>query len=187
MIRREILTRVADGLRQAARERGVSELYREDLKFFEWVCDRNPDLLPYLNSPSIDISRRYQAVDDIFGRMLVPEVIAFIKILMRDGIIDSFPAIRAEFNRLADEDSNIAQGEVFTPFELDAGQLRRLERAFSRKLDRRVILEQVQDRSLLAGIRVILMGKQYEYSVDNLLDGVRDSALRALKEGAENG
>ena len=184
---REVLSRVADGLVQVAKSHGMFGVYREDLKFFEWICHQNEGLIPFLNSPSVDLKDKYKALDNIFGELLVPEVLAFIKILVRDHIIDSFPQIRQEYNRLADEDANLAEGELYTPFALDQAVVHRLERAFSHRLGRRVILTQIPEPGLLAGIRVVLLGREYEYSIDTLIENAKRAALKKEKEGGQDG
>lgn len=177
MIEKEILTRIADGLRQIGRANKVSGIYREDLKFFEWICKQNTDLISFLNSPSVDYPKKCQAMDELFKDLLVPEVMSFLKILIRDHMIDYLPQIREEYNRLADEDANIAEGQLFTPFVLPTSQVRKLERAFSNRIGRRVILTQIPDKKLIAGIRVILLDTEYEYSINTVLEGIKKNIL----------
>lgn len=183
MISQETITRIADGLRQAAQIYGVEGIYREDLKFFQWCADREQGLYDFLDSPFIEYKEKCKVLDNLFGDLLIPEILSFVKILTKDKIISYFPRIRSEYNRLADEDANILEGQILTPFTIDQNRLRQIERAFSRKTGKKVILKQIEDKSLIAGLKVILDGTSYEYSIGTVLD----SAKEALKQQPEKG
>lgn len=186
MISPEVITKIADGLRQVAQIDKVEGIYREDLKFFQWVADKNKDFYDFLDSPFIEFNEKSKVLDDMFKDLLVPEILSFVKILTRDRMVTYFPQIRSEFNRLADEDANILEGRVETPFELDQNQIRNLERAFSAKTGKKVILKQVNDPSLVAGLRVIIDSTSYEYSVKTVLDQTADDLKKRPEQGGEN-
>lgn len=169
----QLIAQIAQGLFEVAQERNTAATYREDLKFFDWVLSHDKNLGEFLNSPFNSYEDKCKAIDNIFGDLLVPGVMTFIKILIHDSMIPSFSSIREEFNKLADEQASISEGTVFTPFLLDSTTITRLERAFRRKIGRNVVLRQIIDKSLLAGIKVILDGTAYEYSVGSQLDTIR--------------
>lgn len=173
MVEKELLTHIAEGLHQVATDSNVQGMYREDLKFFDWILANTPDLGKFLDSPFVTYKDKCASLDRLFRNLLVPEVMAFVKILVRDRMIAYFSAIRHEYDRLADEQANILEGTVFSPFPLSDATTRRLERVFSRKLGKKISLKTVIDRSLIAGIKVLLGGTIYEYSVDTMLDDIK--------------
>lgn len=169
----QFIAQIAQGLFEVAQERNTAATYREDLKFFDWILRNDKSLVDFLNSPFNSYKDKCQTVENLFGDLFVPGIMTFLKIIIRDSLISSFSSIREEFNKLADEQANIAEGTVLTPFHLDSTTITRLERAFRRKIGKNVILNQVIDKSLVAGLKVILDGTSYEYSIGSKLDNIR--------------
>ena len=95
-------------------------------------------------------------------------------------LIGDIERIRKIFNRLADKDLNVIEGKIYTPFELTETQINKICNAFSKKLNREVILKQRSDESLIAGIKVLLDGTVYEYSINSELDSLRDKLSNKL-------
>lgn len=177
MADQHVNSQIAEGLFEVAQERDNAAVYREDLKFVDWVLSHNKELVNFLNSPFISYNDKCKALDDFFTDLLVPGVLVFVKMLVRDSIISSFSEIRAEYNKLSDEQANIAEGVIYTAFELDSMSIRRLERAFRRKINKNVVLRQVIDKNLLVGLKVVLDGTSYEFSVESQLDNIRENLM----------
>lgn len=188
MVNNELLTKIAEGLYQVASGNKVVGIYREDLKFFDWILEREPNYLNFLNSPFIDFKDKAKSLDDLFSTVLLPEVLLYIKILVRDRIISNFSLIRKEYNRLADDQLNVVEGSIFTPYELPTNTVNQLEKAFGYRLKKKVILKQIIDKGIIAGIRVLVDGVVYEYTVSSTLDKVVSSLEKdTTKEEKNNG
>lgn len=171
----QVITQIAEGLLEVAKERDNVAVYREDLKFFDWVTKHNKDLVSFLDSPLTPYKEKSAVIDSMFKDLLVPDVLVFIKMLMRDSLISDFSDIRAEYNKLSDEKANIAEGIVYTPYKLDNTTIRNLERAFREKINKNVILKQSEDKNLVAGIKVVLDGTSYELSVGSKLETIKEN------------
>lgn len=175
-----LLTKVAEGLYASAKENKVVSIYREDLKFFSWNLKTNPEYFSFLRSPFIDYKDKCDSLDELFRNAFLPEILQFIKILITRELIGDIERIRKIFNRLADKDLNVIEGKIYTPFDLTETQINKICNAFSRKLNREVILKQRSDESLIAGIKVLLDGTVYEYSINSELDSLRDKLSNKL-------
>lgn len=168
-----ILSKVAEGLFASAKENKVISIYREDLKFFSWNLKTNPEYFSFLRSPFIDYKDKCESLNDLFGNAFLPEILEFIKILINRELIGDIERIRKIFNRLADKEVNVIEGKIYTPFDLTDEQIHKICNAFSKKLNQEVILKQRKDESLIAGIKVLLGGTVYEYSINSELDNLR--------------
>lgn len=173
MVDEEILAKIALGLYEVAKTNKVEGVYREDLKFFAWVIEKDPKLAEFLNSPFSDYAAKCKVMDGLLGDLLVPEVMAFAKILVRDRLIPYLDRIRQEYNRLADEEANIVEGVIYSPFDLETGTVNTIERIFGRKTGKKVILKQYIDKTLLGGVKVLIDGVVYEYSIGSQLAAVQ--------------
>lgn len=175
-----LLNKVVEGLFASAKENKVVSIYREDLKFFSWNLKTNPEYFSFLRSPFIDYKDKVESLNELFGNAFLPEILEFIKILITRELIGDIERIRKIFNRLADKELNVIEGKIYTPFDLTDEQIHRLCNAFSKKLNREVILKQRKDESLIAGIKVLLDGTVYEYSINSELDTLRDKLSRTI-------
>lgn len=188
MTKDALLSKVAEGFYRSAIEHKAVPAYREDLKFFVRNLEVNDSYFKFLKSPFVDYKDKCASLDNIFGKVFIPEMLAFIKILITKGLISDIEKIRKIFNRLADKDANILEGKIYTPFKLTDDQLFRISEAFSRKLDKKVILKERRDESLIGGAKVVLDGVVYEYSVSSKLENVRNNLIKNITktEGETN-
>lgn len=180
-----LLKKVAQGLYSSAIEHKVVQIYREDFKFFVWNLKMNPDYFKFLKSPFVDYKDKCASLDEIFGSVFAEEFVAFIKILIIKELIGDVERIRQNFNMLADSDANILEGIIYTAFVLEKDQLSRICRAFSDKLGKKVVLKQREDESLIGGVKVLLDGVVYEYSINSKLENAKENLAYKINNGGE--
>lgn len=175
MADQEVIAKIAQGIYSVAKDRNTAVVYREDLKFFDWILTHNKDLMDFLKNPLVAYVDKCKALDNLFKDLIIPDVLLLIKLIVRDNEIASFSDIRAEYNKLSDEKANIAEGIIYTPYKLDNNTVLRLERAFRNKLGKTIILKQIEDKDLIAGIKIVLDGTSYELSIESKLNSIRDN------------
>lgn len=178
MAQEEFIPQIARGLFDVATERNTVAAYREDLKFLDWIFKHNQEIVDFLNSPFNSYKSKCKAMENLVGDLMIPGMMTFLKVLIHDSLIPYFSLIREEYNKLANDDACIAEGIVYTPYELDSNTIIRLEREFRRKLDKNIVLKQVIDKDIIAGIKVLLDGTLYEYSIQNRLEEVKKNLLK---------
>lgn len=64
MADQHVNSQIAEGLFEVAQERDNAAVYREDLKFVDWVLSHNKELVNFLNSPFISYNDKCKALDD---------------------------------------------------------------------------------------------------------------------------
>lgn len=170
----EVIAKIAQGIYAIAQERNTAAVYREDLKFFDWILRHNKELMDFLDNPMVAYANKCKALDNLFKDLIIPDVLLVIKLIVKDNAISSFSDIRAEFNKLSDEKTNIAEGIVYTPYKLDGNTMLRLERALRNKIGKTVILKQIEDKDMIAGVKIVLDGTSYELSIASKLDSIKD-------------
>lgn len=180
MTKDALLSKVAEGFYRSAVEHKAVPAYREDLKFFVWNLEVNDSYFKFLKSPFVDYKEKCASLDNIFGKVFIPEMLAFIKILITKELISDISKIRKIFNRLADKDANIIEGKIYTPFKLTNDQIFKISEAFSKKLNKKVLLSERRDESLIGGVKVVLDGIVYEYSVSSKLENVRNNLIKNI-------
>ncbi len=182
MVKDTLINKVCEGFYASGKENKAVVRYQEELKFFSWILKTNPELEQFLNSPFLEEKEKNQSLDKLFSDVLLPEVLMFLKLLVSKRLIQSFQQIKTKFDSLALEDENILQGTIYTPFRLDDQQISKIQLAFAKKLNKNVIFNQIIDKEIIAGLRIILDSKLYEYSIDSKLNQVKEKLILNNKE-----
>ncbi len=173
----------ASAIFQVAVEEDRCVCYNNDLALVNLCLKRYPEYLKFLESELLDTETRIQSIDRVFEEEKVsPAVIGFLKILVRNKGIKHFESIYKAFGELFDKKLGILRGKVFSPFDLDDSTLVRLEKAFSRKYKRTVILEFVLDKKVIGGMKVQIEDHLYDYSIDTKIETIKERLLYGKDE-----
>lgn len=145
--------RYAKALFQLAREEGRVDAVRAEMKALADAFDATPELRHVVFRPLHPLAQRKAAVDAVTARLGGSDTVRrFLALLLDQHRMDTFPEVRAELERLADEAAGRVPAEVITAAELPADQLERLRRALAERTRRDVQLQVRVDPSILGGV-----------------------------------
>lgn len=168
--------RYAMGIFQLAQEEKAIDTWRSDIaKLDELLAD---DVLQAaFQNPAVDMKRRM----DLAAR-LAPEMrqktLNLMRLLIEHHRTREMPAIRQEFDRLADEASGIVTATMTTAIPLEESERKRYEQALSRKLDRRVRLGFRTDPAVIGGATIQIGDHLVDASVRTQLNRLHEDLLR---------
>lgn len=182
MIKDALITKVTEGLYSNAKQNKAVSSYQEELKFFNWILKKNPDLSKFLNSPFVDYKDKIKSIEDLFSNVFVSEIILFIKLLIEKKLIADIKQIYDVYDSLAEKDNNIVVGTIYTPFKLTTSQLESIQTSYAKKLNKNVVLKEIIDKSLILGVKIILDGQLYEYSASNELNSIYNKITSTKEE-----
>jgi len=86
--------------------------------------------------------------------------------------------IRDVYSELVDEKEGRVRGTVWSAYALDAETKGRIEGALKEKLKKDVILDAIEDRSLIGGVKVSLKGTIIDGSVKRQLETLKENILK---------
>ncbi len=180
-----LLIKVTEGLYSNALQHHSVILYRENLKFFSWLLEKNPDFYNFLNSPFNSNKDKEKALDNICQDVIVSEVRVFIKMLISNKILANLQQIRNIYDDLLNKDENVLEAKIYTPFSLNDEQIAKIKDAFHKKTNKQIIVKEYIDKNLIAGIRVIINGTLYEYSMSSELDHIKNNLINQINDNEE--
>ena len=99
----------------------------------------------------------------------------FAKILIEKNIFNHLKEVKETFDQLVDQEQNILDGFIYTPFELSETQISKIQAAFENKFNAKCNFKIVIDKDLIAGIRVLINETIFEYSVESKLDNIKEN------------
>jgi len=152
----EALFRVAQSGDMAAWSAIVSELAQ---------VGANADVQAFASNPNVKLAELADTIASLVKSPLNAEAKNFIAMLAENGRINLLPEIGAQFAVLKNAQQGAADAQVFSAFDMPAGQLNELvailEKKFGRKLNPTVTV----DPSLIGGVRVVVGDEVLDTSV----------------------
>jgi F-type H+-transporting ATPase subunit delta len=175
--RRFVALRYAEGFYEAARrERRLDE----GLAFVEHlaeVLESYPDFLKILEHPQVTRSEKERLLRRAAAKYTEPAFVALIGLVLRRGRVRLIREIAARYREKWEAEHGILRGEVRTALPLEPRQRERLEELFSRRRQKKVVLEERLDPEAIGGIAVILEGKILDATLKNQLENLKQSLL----------
>ena len=155
----------------AAEER-ITDSMLEQLREVRQLFFENPDYPRLLSEPSIPVEERKGLIDKAFSEGCEPYLINFIKLLCDRGLLREFGGCCEEFIRRYNVDNGIAEAVVTSAVPLSKEQEEALKDKLCRLSGKKVHLTSRIDKSVVAGLRVEMEGKQLDGTVQGRLSGL---------------
>lgn len=181
-----LLIKITEGFYQSAAKNHLESLYAENLKFISWVISKNDNLRTFLDDPFISNEEKYEVTNNLFKDVISEEVLKFVDILIEQKVLDKIWEVRQIFQDLLNDSKNILEGKIYTPFELSNDQIEHLEEVFSKKTRKTSIFHQIIDKDLIGGIKVVIDGYQYEYTIKDELKKRKENLINKINEEGQN-
>ncbi len=173
----ELVERYATALYDAASESKSLNEFREQAAFLRSSLEENPDLKALLAHPAVAPEEKYRLVEIIYSTTVCPELINIMELLIKKNhgslitdVLDAFLAQIAAHN-------NEVSAKIFTAAVMDKVQLDKVVRILEAKLSKRVTPVCIVDPTLLAGIKVEVMGRVLDLSMRNSLRSMKTALI----------
>lgn len=103
----------------------------------------------------------------------------FFQLLIDKKRLELISEITESFQGLLDKESGIIRGVVKSAHDLSMAQREELEEKFSKKLNKKVILTYMEDKKVLAGVRVELDAYTFDDTVETHIKNIKESMNRS--------
>ena len=163
-----------------AQEESLTEVLMQELTEVRSLFRENPDYEKLLGEPSVPKKERVRLIEEAFGEHIERYLVNFLKILSERGIISEFGGCCEEYIRRYRADHNIAEAVVYTAVPLSEQQRTALKERLEKMSGKEIIMTEKIRRSLIAGVRVELEGKQLDGSLQGRLAGISRKLEEAI-------
>ena len=171
MPRSNVARRYAQGIFQLAEAEGDLDGWRRELTQLDALLEDDVLRAAFAN-PAVTTPRRMELAQRLAPE-LRPETQNLLRLLIEHRRTSEMPAIRREFERMADEAAGIVNVALSTAVELDDSERQRYERALADRLGKKVRMEYRHDPELVAGATVQIGDRLIDGSVRTQLDRLR--------------
>jgi len=169
--RSNIARRYAKGIFQLAQEQHDLDSWRQELAQLDALLQDDVLRAAFAN-PAVTTARRMELAQRLAPE-LRPESQNLLRLLIEHRRTSEMPAMRREFERMADEAAGIVSVALTTATDLSEAEQRRYERVLADRLGKKVRMEYRHDPGLVAGATVQIGDRLIDGSVRTQLDRLR--------------
>lgn len=152
-------TRYALSLFEAGLDLEKIEDFYNDLKLVEKTFLSEEKLLEIFKHPRISKDEKKSLVENIFGKNLSQELLNFLYVVIDRKREKHIYGIVNEFKKKYNEHMNIVDVLAVTAIPMDHGAKDRLTATIERKLQKKVLLENKVDKSIIGGVMLKIDNK----------------------------
>jgi len=174
----EIATVYARSLFEVASEQDKLDDVRDQLGEFADALSQTRELQVFLFSPYFSTQEK----EDGLARAVTdadPVIVNFLKLLIEKHRMPVIFRIRAEYDRLWEEENKLLPVEITSAIELDEDIVKQLGDRISEQTGRKVELSSRVEPDILGGIVVQVGNSVLDASIRNRLDQLRRQVARA--------
>ncbi|QGS51503.1 F0F1 ATP synthase subunit delta [Spiroplasma tabanidicola] len=157
------------------------EEFLNTAKDLNQIFKSNYELMEFLSNKSIDINTRLKVIDNIFAKQIDKNLTNALKLIVIRDIVPGLRHIIKQVIKDLLDATNTIQGVVYSISPLDPSIIKKIEAKLSTKTDKKVILDNVIDKELIAGIKVELAGKKYDSSIQGKSLDMRRKVMKNRK------
>ena len=170
MPRSNIARRYAQGIFQLAKEPDLDS-WRQELAQLEALLQDDVLRAAFAN-PSVTTPRRMELAQRLAPE-LRQETQNLLRLLIEHRRTSEMPAIRREFERMADKAAGIVNVALTTAVDLSDAEQERYERVLADRLGKKVRMDYRHDPGLVAGATIQIGDRLIDGSVRTQLDRLR--------------
>ncbi len=176
---RSLARRYAKAIVEFVHEKGgdLTQLL-DELETLENLVIQNPKVGRFLTQPIVPLKDRLELARTIAEKGgFSKEVGNLLCIMVEKGRFGSYGEVVEEARSLVDEIMSQVRGEIKTPQPLSEEELKLLEDGFASVIGKRVVLDVVEDPSLIGGVMAVVGGVVFDGTLKSNLNKVREKLI----------
>lgn len=149
----------------------TDEIYQEFRQFVGGIDDLGRRF--FLN-PKMDVSVKHQTIEKVLKQKLL---VNFLKTVVDNNRFNFIDDMCLAYKALMNELNNIAELNVYTKNALTSVQKNKIIGKFTKLLDKKIIMNEVVQPSIVGGIRIEYQGKVLDQTINATLDQLKSSLI----------
>lgn len=164
--------RYAEALFEAAVELDKLDQFRDEIKFVADVFESNEKLTTIFEHPKLSKVEKKNMLDELFKAKVSTEILNLAYIMVDKGRSKYIKLVSEEYNQFANKKQGIVGANAITAVAMTDEEKINLEAKLSTKLNKKVILKNIVDDTVVGGVVVEVDGKRIDGSVKGRLDDI---------------
>lgn len=173
-----VALRYAESLFDLAKETNQVAAYDKDINLIKTVLESDPSFVPFFCHVLIEEQVKCDLLDKSFKGVVNDYVVNFLKLLVRKRRMRYIMQIIEAFKSITNEYYGIQEGILYASYDISRAEVKKVEKALSTKLDKKVNLKVISDPSLIGGIKVEINNRVFDGSIKNKVTLLKKELLR---------
>lgn len=169
--------RYAAALFNQAREKGTLKETSADLAAIAETLVATPGLAALVGHPLVTESRKKEVLNSAFSSKISAATLSFLNLLADKRRTGLLADVKAEFDNLLREHTNVVAATAISAVPLTKTQLTALEKALEKRTGKDIELTTSTDPSLMGGVLVRIGDTVLDGTVKGKLDRLREQLL----------
>jgi F-type H+-transporting ATPase subunit delta len=165
--------RYAKAILDLANSKGVAEVVNNDMKLIASTINGNLELSTFIQNPTTKVEVKEKALLEVFaGINGVTQ--GLFHLLFENKRFEILEAIAIEYSKLSDIMNGVEVAQVTTAIPMDAALEAQVLAKIATLSDKKITIENIVDASIIGGFILRIGDKQYNASVANRLQVLKD-------------
>ena len=164
----------AEALFSLSEELHETEAILADIKTVRDVLSSNPDYFKLTDTPALGVPEKLSLIESAFAS-LNQTVRNLLSVLCEKHSVHLFPDIAKEYISLYNESRGICPAEVTSAVALSSYQIDKIKSKLEKLTGKTIIIKNKISKDLLGGIRIAVMGKQFDGSLKSRLAAIENN------------
>jgi F-type H+-transporting ATPase subunit delta len=179
LISQAIAKRYAKGLFAVGEKDGKYGNYLEEIERIVNLFAAQQRIGKALMLPILEMEKRKELLGDVMKAFGVSLPLAnLFTMILENNRMGYIPLIKDVYRELVDEKEGRVRGILYTAYPLDESAKKRIEEELKKKLRKDVVLQVVEDKSLIGGVKVVVKGTIIDGSVKRQLEVLKENILK---------
>jgi F-type H+-transporting ATPase subunit delta len=174
----EIAAVYANALFEVAREQGVLDKIREQLRAFADALNENPEMRFFLFSPYFSTDEKKEGLQAAMENA-EPVFMNFLEALLERARMPVIFRIRDRYEKLWDDEQRVLPVEITSAVELEGGTVESIGERIHEQTGRKVEISSHVDPDIIGGIVLRVGNSVLDASIRNRLNQLRQQVAQA--------
>ncbi|WP_438348813.1 F0F1 ATP synthase subunit delta [Paenibacillus sp. FA6] len=152
----------------ASQEQGTLEVEQE-LKAIVGAIQSNDEIERFLTTPNISDSDKLNALNRALQGKLSQSVINTVELLVKRRRTDILPDLLESYVKLKGDSLGMADANVYSTYPLNEHEQEAVAAEFGQVVHKTIRVNNIVDKSLLGGLKVVIGDTLYDGSISNKL------------------
>lgn len=170
--------RYAKAIYEIAKSNNQFEAIKSELSLVVSAITSNTDVQQFLESPVVSPETKKELFKKSFGDKTSANISGLFSLMADKGRLEILPLVLKEFISLSDEEMGLKRGIVRSAKAVSSTEKAALEKAISKSTGKKVVLEYVEDKNVVAGVQAQVGGWSFDDSVRSHLTRLNEELNR---------
>lgn len=168
--------RYAEALFETGIELEKLDEFKNEVKFVSDVLDENKGLRVIFEHPKVSKSEKKDIINSLFKDRVSQEVLNLCYITVDKGRERYIRVISDEYKKLSNEKQGIVEAKAITAVPMENEEIENLQTKLSKQLDKKVVLSNTIDSTVVGGV-LVKVGDQI---IDGSVKGKMEEIYKSL-------